>query len=377
MTNSLPLEGVRLYAPDLYTGVIRARMTTVLEDWQQERQLVGEALIPYAQAFGATILNDYEGGFDPTGLDDPNAYTLYGSNMHITELDRQLRSGQHDDGVRRPATKLISDCTDRELEETPYVFYSAHLQQGVGKYLIEAREQAHRVQRARADGLLPDSHGFLERREFIPTASDHYTSYRIVVGPTGEVEAAGLIYSGHTQRQFWPRRIRSKPSPFLGTSLSRLFVGDNATATPFFEDPSSPYFLRSRDFRSNIAQGGDCIPLMGENCRPITKDERKILQQEGLNPDAIVLSPDILGQVQKLQQIFGRAGGMAVGYDFAKHAGSKEHYLLEVNFGIGLDTYRACSFGGDESIKEIEIRIALGRQMLHRIVQARCSAPTD
>ncbi|HSX35631.1 MAG TPA: hypothetical protein VLH84_01715 [Patescibacteria group bacterium] len=368
MNTVSPLEGVKLLAPTLLEGVARSRMTSMLDDQDEiNRQLAGEVLIPHAQRLGAVILNDRNGHFNPALLDDPDTFTLFSSQDSVEASDRAIRSGVFDDGLTRPGAIHIEDCADNDFLRRPYVFSAVHLQGGTGKYLIESVRQARRVRQAYRDGKLGDEE--CELREFISTPSDRYTSYRVVLGPTGEALAAGLIYSGHTKAFWRPKRIQTQARPSLGRTLASF--EDRRRVCAAFEYPDSPYFLDAKDVRSNMAQGGDCIPLMGDNRRPISDIERRILRAHDIDPDRPALPEGIWRQLPTVSRAIGKGCGLGAGADFVQHATDGRYPLLEVNHGIELGTYRACWSGGDRSEKDYQSNIALGMRMFDAIAKTR------
>ncbi|HEY5668143.1 MAG TPA: hypothetical protein VIR03_03185, partial [Candidatus Saccharimonadales bacterium] len=124
------------------------------------------------------------------------------------------------------------------------------------------------------------------------------------------------------------------------------------------ETPTSPYFLNSRDVRSNLQQGGSCIPLYGDNRRTLTPVEEEILSEHGID----LLSPEVPQDIQRQMRTLGslvlRHHDLATGADFIQHRDTNRYHLLEINDGPGLQTFGECWHAG-EPLSDIDLEAEL------------------
>lgn len=105
-----------------------------------------------------------------------------------------------------PGTNHTMTCTADELARFPYMIAVPADSGGFGKYFIERPEQLETFQRlVDYDHARYSLSDWYEVREFVPTPSNHYTSYRVITSPVGEILAAGLLYSEQSKDR--PRRI--------------------------------------------------------------------------------------------------------------------------------------------------------------------------
>jgi len=276
-------------------------------------------LIHAVRVGGGTVLSD-DGTYD---LHDQvltfnaNAYTYAPSQSYAA---RQLqRLPERAPNVRLPKTTALLDAHEQAADfPGPYVLADTKLAGGIGKYLVETEEQHNKVL-AYADYHHEDAHGIqtlagVVMREYIETPSEYFTSYRIVATPDSVV-AAGLLYSVHTKAE-------AKAINTGGSELS---------------SPDSPFYLASRDVRSNVALGGSIIPLMGENREHTSSKEREILAAHGIDPNNPAVPAAILEQTPSISRNYGRVIDVHYGIDFIG-----DGVFLECNGGPGLKTYEAC-----------------------------------
>jgi hypothetical protein len=265
------------------------------------------------------------------------------NNTSLDLLDQLLKS--HDDLRLIPRVDAIRLSSNEQsmgrlyerLEGgNPFILAYTRLSRGHGKYLIERSEQLQSVRHA-VDKLTKAGHGIAQRlevRPFIETPSDHYTSYRIVASAVGTLLSAGLIYSGHTTDE--DRIIEN--DRFYDTWKEMRLLKE------YLENPNSPYFLASRDIRSNISSGGGVIPLMkGLEQAPITPREKRILEAHNTR-GAIAKS------MRQIATFLGKTCGpeldLCLGMDYLEDKLTGEGPLLEINLVPDATTYNKCWLGG-------------------------------
>lgn len=178
----------------------------------------------------------------------------------------------------------------------------------------------------------PYSQWILE--EYMDTASDFNTSYRIVV------DGFGNLHYGQINKSAQPKG-------------EAKIVLENKGGVPFFDRPAkigdsifsllldknSPLYIDSKDFRSNIAQGGERIMLNGQAVH--SDVNRDILTSHGIDPE----KPEVPLEIMDLSRKVGiacRDMYPYVGVDFIQDKNGK-YYFLEANIrprlnpeGLGL-----------------------------------------
>jgi hypothetical protein len=323
-----PLSGVEILCPDLTVRSFGGRT--------EEFRYTAER----AARLGATIVRDEAGdiAFHREHLMKPNTFTVLGSSSLITHVAAEIHERSL---VTQPLKKEYVHAWADRLE-LPFLF-AAHGHKGAtGKYLIETTDQLATVQRlVESNPLQLGLAGTFEVQEWVPTPSEYYTSYQIVTAPTGHVLAAGLAYSTHTEKQA-KRLVATKSN-------------NDSPATPLtvLEDPKSAYFIHARDTRANAKRGDQCIPLMGNSNRHITRAEKRILQAHGIDPKDRNLPKDVYRQATIAAQTIGRVSGLAVNYTFLQHEQTGEAYFLEANAAGGTVAWSECWHKGEVIPSEV------------------------
>lgn len=314
-----------------------------------------KAALDAATIAGASILRaSFRDTTTWSTLDQPDTYSFGGRWQHIEQLKQKSLNSA--DAPKTPWTKRLTESTDINkdiLDELPLVLAS-DAQGGDGKYLLERPEQVRTAQKyVRESGSDPaEGIELFELREFIPTPSRHFTSYRVLTTPTGEALAAGLLYSGHTDAA--GRRVGDVPS--------RLDQYRSLSANPL-ENPYSPHYLGAADIRSNMQQGGSSIPLMGgDRARPISAYEAGILEAHGIDPDQPSVPPELLRHAAYIGRTIGKGAGLVAGLDFLQHRDTGDLYFLEANITPGTQTYANCHYGSRPDISSSQLR----REMLFK-----------
>lgn len=231
----------------------------------------------------------------------------------------------------------------------PAVLYHKESSHGANKYLIESEEQHkiadawHRAWVAYKEPLLKEDFVF---RQFIRTPSDRATSYRIVVTGAGDIIGSALLYSRDYSDADADKYITSDlPPEDLGICSS--------LHTEWLEVPASPFYLHSRQFTSNVAQGGGCIPLNpNEYSRPITPEEQEILRQHGIENQQL---PEPLAEAAKAIGKYCRRALTAV--DIIQDTDGN-YYFLEENQMPGVQTIsEVWNYGRDDTAAAYRIML--------------------
>lgn len=289
------------------------------------RERVRNEFLHTVRALGGAVLTDRGDPVRHAMFFEPgqHRYTLNRSAAYADIVRERLP--RLIDGFKQPEqTPYLRACAKGLADRLPYVLALTDERGGDGKYLIETPEQHKKAvlyMRDRAAST-PSVVGRVVARDFIRTPSDHYTSYRTLTTATGSIVAAGLLYSAHKKTD-----DKLVTAYFLGLS-----------------NPDTRFFLGARDVRSNVSQGGRVIPLMGDNRRAITSEEREILAAHGIDPDNPALPEHLQEQSATIAWNHGRVNNMYNGTDFIQSE-SGEFFFLEDNADPGSETYRVCHFG--------------------------------
>ncbi|OGJ45272.1 hypothetical protein A2263_01695 [Candidatus Peregrinibacteria bacterium RIFOXYA2_FULL_33_21] len=158
-------------------------------------------------------------------------------------------------GIRIPQMLSVNDYFDHPF--FPAMLYYEGKSKGENKYLLENQTQIDRLHAFLQKEGRPQLKDRLKVKEFINTPSGHYTSYRVIVSSTGEILAAGLLYSSNTKT--------SNDLVISDLPLSELEKPSMHSLLNYLEIPDSPYFLASKRVISNVAQGGQVIVLNPDN----------------------------------------------------------------------------------------------------------------
>ncbi len=306
------------------------------------------------------------------------------------ELGIYLRQKNNDKladelGLPTPQKKPLSELLN---STSPVVVKLLEANRGEGKYLLETKEQRARLitwvlclnrgffqeqdretikrevpkllERVRKQELTDDeikqidpyNHWTLE--EYVDTPSDYNTSYRIVVDGYGNFHYGQVNKSGHTKEM---KKIVIEGKKGVVFFDRPVKLGDDTFSLLTHE--RSPLFIDSRDFRSNIAQGGERILLNGK--ASVSDTNRDVLTALGIDPDRPEVPAEILEMAQKVG-IASRDTYPYVGVDFIQDRNGK-YYFLEANIRARLNP-EGLDLSDDKSQEELSLdlmkRIASG-----------------
>lgn len=288
---------------------------------------------------GAVVSSSIAGKTDYRLNALPNGKTLVRESL--AEIPNLARVPEQSFGsMDEDAVELLKQEID---SGRPVMFAYQKRDRGHAKYLIDNSQQVAVMQNlgeAYREQTGQQLYDHFMVRQFVETPSDFFTSYRLVVTAAGEVQAAGLLYSGHTKAS-GRRMIRTCDD--TGDERLRFM-------TRHFEDPNSPYFLDAIDARSNIMCGGDMIPLMGNNRQPLREGEANILEAHGIEPVKPEVPQTLVTYARQIGSVARRAE-LVVGVDFIQDKDNNP-YLLEVNLGPTGRAYNICHLGGQASMTD-------------------------
>lgn len=288
---------------------------------------------------------------------NPSSYALDGVRLRTPDVLERAPQ------VLAPKTLPYFEYSSLPVTQQflPAVFANADLDGGMDKFLVETPEQLKRLAEFGQSGT--DQQELInlprfEMREAVPTPSDHYTSYRILTAPTGQIIGGSLLYSQHT-----------KSNPEYDTvpeSYGWTRPGDHMLDA--FRNPTSPYFLRAKKITSNVNLGGKLIPLVGVGAEeaqdPISIS---VLEAHEIDPAHPRIPDELARRAVELGSLFGREHALVLGLDFLQHRDTGEFYFLEGNPGPGGETFRRC-WDPEQAFGTYDTRVALYRAALHSIV---------
>lgn len=198
----------------------------------------------------------------------------------------------------------------------PVVFKNITANRGEDKYLIENEEQLRKI----IDVLnLPESIKLNLKNEFvvqqyIKSFDGINSSIRVIVSSSGDILASIFLISTNQK----PKRRNKK----LAINV------DNPCE--YLTDPSSKYFLNSKNIVSNVAAGGKMIPL-NNKINNLNPNDELMLLLHGIDPDTLELPKTIIEQCEKIATFWGTRKGIVMGIDFIYNSNDDNWYYLETN----------------------------------------------
>lgn len=338
MSSEVPLEGVRLYRPDIQASPPPHLQGKAREGLRNAYLGENDYLATYAKELGALVtpmvIGESFQGFEP----QPNEYILLPNRQIVrnrTAVESVFFSSA--EGIDIPRVNKVPyepdfvDTWAARLEQgEPLVlaYEMAHI--GHAKYLLERPDQLRRFERfCAAFSALEVCQGWTIR-EFVETPSNRYTSYRIMMSASGEYFGGLLNYS---------RIIKNQGEVVCNDRLDEC-GGVLRIIKQQLENPNSFHYLGARDIRCIPRQ--DAIPLLGERLvRPLTNEEESLLEAHDVDPGRPCVPPAMLANAQAIVRYCGPRLGILQGLDFVQDK------YLEINSDPGASTYIKCGFKGD------------------------------
>ena len=352
------LHGIELLVPPRGEGDWEDALARISPEFATMQRLQAET-IATARAMGALIIENASADSDlhARQLAQPRSFTLIGMQPHFEQVQAELAA--RSDVLAGPWRAPFADYQARDDKSFP-VFMASSKDGGVAKYLVEEQGQLDKLQALCAAFPAYQLDRLFEARQYIATPSDRFTSYRVLATATGEIIGAALLYSAHR---------KSEQARIVGRHDKHWdVVGKSLLST--LENPATPYFLNALDARSNVAQGGGCIPLMGNGAsRPPSEVERAILAAHGIDADQVRLPAELHERASVIGKVLGKNAGIVVGVDFLQEAGTSRFHFLEINPEPGPQTYAACWL--EDSVPSQEAYRAMFQRSLASLALAK------
>lgn len=296
-----------------------------------------------AQKLGFTIItkmSEYH--------NDGQLFDLLGTES----VDKGLIEEEYNDfpDVKVPLTLSVDDFAKRIF--LPVVFKNNTANRGEDKYLIENKEQLRRIM---ALFELPESKKINLKSEFvvqkyIKSFDDINSSLRVFTTCTGEVLSSLFLVSKDIEPK---KRIKN-------------FGVDIFNPCEYLNDPTSPYYLNSKNIISNAAGGGKVIPLNLEISN-LNADEKIILTLHEINVETLSLPNTIIEQCKKIATFWGSKKGIVLGIDFIYNSKDNNWYYLETNRNPSVNGYRI--FMGLNGYLKKDIKSLMQLDALTKIVE--------
>jgi len=331
-------RGARLVAPLRALDELSARTT---DQTQKDFIDANTAALHEAAAAGVEVIDSTDVPEDEVEAQtaQPDVYNVVPSRSFTVANERAIAQELAARGdIEIPTSKRLIDTTYDELrervwEQGPFVLARTDLERGKGKYLIDDRRQVDTLGRLLD---VEDNYPLLENlvvTDFVPTPSDHYTSYKAISTPAGDLLAASLLYSPH-EKDDYEHRLVTIDDPSATNDILRIL----------FEYPESNAFLGAKLIGSYAGEGSEEIALMGSYAGQLRPGEAEILEAHGIDPAHPTMPDDIARQVGSLRPI-ARLAGLAASEDFIQSEITGRRLYLETNSGPGPNTYAICWLG--------------------------------
>ena len=269
-----------------------------------------------AQKLGFTVItkmSEYHG--------DGLLFDLLGTES----VDKGLVEEEFNDfpDVKVPLTISVDDFSFDPF--FPVVFKNITANRGEDKYLIENHEQLKKIMSVFE---LPESKAINLKSEFV--AQEYIESYeninssiRILTSCTGEILSSVFLVSMDKSPK---KRVKN-------------FGIDVCNPCEYLSDPSSPYYLNSKNITSNVSGGGRVIPLsLGE--KSFNAEDEIMLSLHNINVETLTLPSDIINQCKKIAMHLGSKKGIVLGIDFIYNSRDNNWYYLETNRNPSVNSYR-------------------------------------
>ena len=216
--------------------------------------------------------------------------------------------------VQIPEQVTAEEFLDGRTIDGPFVFKDVSTNRGLNKFLINSPEQEKKLQdflsAFRRNNTLHD----LLLETYIDTPTDHPTSYRYTMTPTGTIIAASLLSAADTET---PRQI----------AVTRHFQP--------LADPDSSLYLASPAITSNVSSGGIAVGLdFSErllHLAPVDQKRATLLEAHGIDTDSREAPEHITDAARKIARAIGPSIGLILGVDIIQQSETGAPYHLETN----------------------------------------------
>ena len=225
--------------------------------------------------------------------------------------------------VKAPLTLAVDEYLKRPF--FPVVFKNSTANRGEDKYLIENKEQLKKILTLfeLSESKKLNLKGEFVVQEYIKGFDGINSSIRVYTNCTGDILSSLFLVS------------TDKP----GKRRVKNFGVGTFNPCEYLIDPSSPYYLNSKNIISNAAGGGRVIPLNAE-IRNLNAAEEIILTLHEINVETLTLPKKIEEQCKKIAQFWGTKKGIVLGIDFIYNVNKNEWYYLETNRNPSVEGYK-------------------------------------
>ena len=225
--------------------------------------------------------------------------------------------------VKAPLTLAVDEYLKRPF--FPVVFKNSTANRGEDKYLIENKEQLKKILTLfeLSESKKLNLKGEFVVQEYIKGFDGINSSIRVYTNCTGDILSSLFLVS------------TDKP----GKRRVKNFGVGTFNPCEYLIDPSSPYYLNSKNIISNAAGGGRVIPLNAE-IRNLNAAEEIILTLHEINVETLTLPKKIEEQCKKIAQFWGSKKGIVLGIDFIYNVNKNEWYYLETNRNPSVEGYK-------------------------------------
>ncbi len=276
--------------------------------------------------------------------------------IHKHFLHKTHFSSQYFDYTdKRPSSKFLSACqipvpntysVDEalQLNNFPVVLKIDVSSCGEHVYLIQSKEVLEKFFYLEKKGLSGPSYSFVPEKkdcmvqEYIESPSDYNTHYGIFTLGDGTIVGAALFVSNDKKGQNVWEMERQDAIEFDG----KIKVLDL-----LYRVRESPFFIDSPLIQSNTSRGGRQIPLypLTKDSIPISKEDKLILEQHGINPNNITL-PKELEYLSKKAAIELQKNGVIYGRSDWMQDRKDKFNFLEINDNPGIQLFNTLFFQG-------------------------------
>lgn len=260
-----------------------------------------------AKTLGFTVITDIR-----SYRNDGELFDLLGSNLISDGLDKEEYNSLNN--VNIPLTLSVDEyCLNMFL---PAVFKNNTANRGEDKYLIEDKDQLKKILELFE---LPESKQINLKNEFvvqkyIKNIEGINSSLRVFTTCTGDVLSSLFLFStDHEQK----KKIKN-------------FGIDIVNPCEYLCDPSSKYYLNSKNITSNVAGGGKVI-ILNSDTKKLSVDESFILTLHDIDTETLSLPESIISQCKEITSYWESKKGIVVGIDFIYNLNDNNWYYLETN----------------------------------------------
>lgn len=234
------------------------------------------------------------------------------------------------DGFDRGELKYLLETKNQKMKYLSWAILGQKI--GSFAYNPDYNKELEKVFRDVEHGQFKSNNGgFLDGcrfEEFIQTPGDFFTSLRVVV------DAFGVIHYSQVNRSERRKKDLKIMEPYYQTDNPLKEVSKAGSSLSLvLRHPNNPFYLASKQFLSNVYQGG--TPILLNELPADDSTNREVLTSLGLNPDRPQLPANLVDLSVKIGKKY-RKFYPYVGIDYMLRDNPREYVLLEINKGPSL-----------------------------------------